>query len=246
MAGLVPGLDESVEGLMKTVRLYSQSELDSWLASLVAACPVDEPDRSIADFTTALSADASAWPTGSTDSFLLELAALADGVRPAGRLLLTLQQDPGIYWTLQALLYPVAPVATTPTDRFGWLAEQQVRRLTEGWGDGWRGYLGEQLDYRWGAGWEATYGTEGSQGYLDQLIDEWLPQEPVAQPEPQQPIAQQPEPQEAQLSPEELDQLIAEAIQDNIKTVPGADELTDEELAEVAAELRAELSESEL
>jgi hypothetical protein len=54
MGGLVPGLDERVEGLMTAVRLDTEEQLSGWLATVRAACPADQPDPSVNDFATAL------------------------------------------------------------------------------------------------------------------------------------------------------------------------------------------------
>jgi hypothetical protein len=241
--GLVPGLDERVEGLMTAVRLDSAEQLSSWLAIVQAACPADQPERSVGDFAAALRGAAGSWPSTSVNYFIETLEAQAAGVRPVTDLVRTLQQDPNTYWALYAQLYPAAPAAAAaPVDRFGWLAERQVLRLAAGWGDQWRDYLGQQLDYRWGTGWEATYGTEGSQGYLDALIEEWLPQQEVVQAaaepeEPDEPI---------EFSPAELDEIAADAIREAIESIPGADQLAAESVAEMTAAVRAELTGSEL
>ncbi|HEX3651173.1 MAG TPA: hypothetical protein VHV49_22330 [Pseudonocardiaceae bacterium] len=227
--GLVSGLDEHVEALMTAIRLDSEQDLENWRAVLREACP---GEVTIEEFGSTLRDRASAWPTESVEYFLQTLESFGDGVRPVTELLQTLERQPEVYWQLYHQLYPQPPDAgaATPADRFGWLRQEQVKRLSDGWGDQWQEYLGQQLDYRWGAGWEATYATEGSQGYLDALIDEWLPTRPEAS-APQ-----------AQPSPAEAERLIDEAIQNAVQSIPGADQLTAEELAEVAAEVRAEMA----
>jgi hypothetical protein len=225
-------LDERVEAFMSAVRLDSEQALESWRTALAQACPADRPDLTVDELATALRGAAGGVPSEQVEQFVQTLESFGDGIAPVTDLLATLERQPDLYWQLYHELYPEQQGArTAATDRFGWLSQTQVERLTTGWGDQWREYLGQQLDYRWSAGWEATYATEGSQGYLDALIEEWLPSHPDA-PAQQASIDQ--------LSPEDATRLIDEAIADAVKNIPGADELTEEELAEVAAAVRAQ------
>jgi hypothetical protein len=162
------------------------------------------------------------------DTFVAAVAQLSDGVRPVWKYARTLQDSSGTYWQLRKAQLAQAP--GQPVDRFGWVADRQAQALAAAWGDQWQGYLGQQLDYRWGAGWEATYARTDSQGYLDQLIAEWLPQ-PV-----QREVAAQP------VVPADLERSIDQAIAEAVATIPGAADLTEQELAEVRATVRAELS----
>ncbi|HEX5115606.1 MAG TPA: hypothetical protein VFW65_10460 [Pseudonocardiaceae bacterium] len=225
--GVVPGLDERVEALMSAVRLDSEQALESWRTALAQACPAD---RTVDEFATALRGAPGDVSSESVEQFVRTLASFGDGIAPVTDLVATLEREPDLYWQLYHQLYSGQQGTEPAADRFGWLSQAQVERLGAGWGDQWREYLGQQLDYRWGAGWEATYATEGRQGYLDALIEEWLPSQPGA-------------PARAsidQLSPEDTTRLIDAAIADAVKNIPGADELTEAELAEVAAAVRAQ------
>lgn len=226
--GVVPGLDERVEALMSAVRLDSEQALRSWRTALAQAGPAD---RTVDEFATALRGAPGDVSSESVEQFVRTLESFGDGIAPVTDLVATLERQPDLYWQLYHQLYSEQPGAEpAAADRFGWLSQGQVERLRSGWGDQWREYLGQQLDYRWGADWEATYATEGSQGYLDALIEEWLPSQPGA---PAQASIDQ-------LSPEDTTRLIDAAIADAVKNIPGADELTEEELAEVAAAVRAQ------
>jgi hypothetical protein len=222
-------LDERVEALMSAVRLDSEQALESWRAALAQAY---RPELTVEESATALRGAPGGVPSEQVEQFVRSLESLGAGLAPVTDLLATLERQPDLYWQLYHQLYSEQQAApTAAADRFAWLSQAQVERLTTGWGDQWREYLGQQLDYRWGAGWEATYATEGSQGYLDALIEEWLPGQSGA-PAQQASIDQ--------LSPEDATRLIDEAIADAVKNIPGADELTAEELAEVAAAVRAQ------
>lgn len=225
--GLVPGLDERVESLMTAVRLDSEQELAGWRTALQEACPADRPDLTADEFAGALRAAGGTVPAESVEYFVLTLESLGDGIRPVIDLVRTLEGQPDLYWQLYQQLYPAPESAGV--DRFAWLGRRQVQRLSDGWGGDWQQYLGQQLDYRWGAGWEATYATEGSQGYLDALIAEWLPERPA--PAPTAALT-------ATLSADEMNRLIDEAIQKAVRDIPGAGQITAEDLAGIAERLR--------
>lgn len=247
MGALVPGLDDQVEYLMAVAPLADDAELTRWLTAVRAAAPGEE-DRGVDDFARAFREVAAEWRSTTVDTFVTAVAQLSDGTRPVRKYAQVLQDSPATYWQLVRAQLAAAraqqpaaqPAPVQSVDRFGWLADRQAQTLAGAWGDQWQGYLGQQLDYRWGAGWEATYARTDSQGHLDQLIAEWVPQQPGArQPVRQQATEQEPE---VELTPTELAEIVDEAVEEGIRTVPGADELSEPEIAEIAAEVRAEMT----
>jgi hypothetical protein len=91
--------------------------------------------------------------------------------------------------------------------------------LADAWGERWRAYLVEQLDARWGAGWQ-TNPDDHKRSWLTDLLPTLLgPADDGV----------------------DLNRLAEEAVRANIKNVPGADLLSEAQLAAAIAQVRANL-----
>lgn len=127
------------------------------------------------------------------------------------------------------------PDELTP-DRFAWVPPESVERLSSAWGPDWQTPLGEQLDYRWGDGWE-QHPADHKAAWLPDVVDELLaPADDI----PAQPGAPTPEPDGA--AGFSADQ-IKSAVDDVLAEVPGAEDLSEEELRQIRAAVAAALAE---
>ena len=111
--------------------------------------------------------------------------------------------------------------------RCGWVPDAQRDQLAGAWGDDWPDRLAAALDRQWGDGWDANP-AEHKAAWLADLTPELLaePSAPATDPDTV-----------------DLDTMIQEGIADAIRDIPEAEELTEEELAEVAEMVRAQLEE---
>jgi hypothetical protein len=156
------------------------------------------------------------------DQFLAYVVGQADKVAVFGQYGITIARP--------------APTQPAPAeDPFGWVSQENGAKLAQGWGNDWQTALGSQLDARWGAGWQKNP-AEHKTAWLNDLLPELLR---AAEPATSQPAA---EAESAELSPEELAEIVNAAVAENIQTVPGAEELTEAEIAEIAASVRAEMT----
>jgi hypothetical protein len=108
-------------------------------------------------------------------------------------------------------------------DPFGWLTDEQSARLASAWGGDWRNVLDEQLTARWGADWQ-SHPAEHKQAWFVDLLPELLPD---AGELPADPGAQEAIPD-------------SDLVEEPAETDDG-DELWEEEVDDVMAELRAAL-----
>ena len=123
-----------------------------------------------------------------------------------------------------------------PATRFDWVPTEIAERLSSAWGPDWQTPLGEQLDYRWGDGWE-QHPADPKAAWLPDVVDELLaPADDI----PAQPGAPTPEPDGA--AGFSADQ-IKSAVDDVLAEVPGAEDLSEEELRQIRAAVAAALAE---
>ncbi|MFC5289270.1 hypothetical protein ACFPM7_19635 [Actinokineospora guangxiensis] len=122
----------------------------------------------------------------------------------------------------------------TGAGRFDWVPAEQADRLQSAWGPDWQQHLGDQLDHRWGADWE-SHPAEHKATWLPDVVDDLLtPAEAIpAQADSPEQEQQPDQAQEAAagFSAREIDDAVSAAIAD----VPGAEDLSEADLAEIRA-----------
>lgn len=215
-------LDEHAAKLLMTFQFTGNSEITGWF-DLVRQVYEGLPDATADEFGARLtSAAGSGYDSTSVRNFVQQLESASDGLTPVAGLLEVQQQLPDLYW---GLVNPESGAAQADgSPRFGWLSEAQRGQLSAAWGDQWEYYLGQQLDAQWGAGWEAQP-ADYKQAWLGDLITQLLSPVPAENP----PAAP------------DLGQLVDETIRASIGEVEGADQLSEEELAQVAEMVRRNL-----
>jgi hypothetical protein len=126
---------------------------------------------------------------------------------------------------------PVAPTELrSPTDKptsddpFAWVIAEHAERLSAAWGAQWGTYLSEQLDHRWGSGWQANP-AEDKQAWLADLMPEFVPDRAAA-------------------TEIDLDKLAADLVRESIAEVEGAESLSEADLVVAIAAVRKNLEES--
>jgi hypothetical protein len=111
--------------------------------------------------------------------------------------------------------------ADTADDPLGWVTDGQRAHLAAAWGDQWPAALAADLDQRWGADWR-THPVEHKVAGLDDLVaaGTYAAAEPAA---------------EAAAIPDAASEAMADLLA-SMRAVPGAESLSDEELARIVAE----------
>lgn len=141
-----------------------------------------------------------------------------------------------VEWLNDVLGELLAEPPSEEAGRFDWVPVEQADRLTSAWGADWRQYLGEQLDHRWGEGWEANP-DDHKAAWLPELVDVLLaPAEDIP--------AQADAPDHAtDATPEEYTADEIKAVVDEVVAeMPGVENLSEEELAAIRAEVAEELA----
>jgi hypothetical protein len=240
---LPSGIDLGTAELMTAIPFSSNEEVAYWFELLHQAYEAGPQDTDTTGFAARVRETAPFDP-GAVEEFLQALEYAGEGVQPVARMLELQPQLPDLYWELYWQRYgeaePDAAGAGTTEhgttehgsaeDRFGWVTEAQSGRLATAWGADWQHYLGEQLDYRWGQGWESNP-AEHKQPWLDALLDELLA-----------PAAEQTGPAEDE-DDVDLDELVERMVAEAVAEIPGAEQLDGAELEEVAGIVRRNLQE---
>jgi len=210
----------------------SPAAVDEWTAWAITA--IELPDESLlsrwADVLAEAAADATEWEPlseriragsegqsldpNAVEEFLRAVGDTGQGVDLVRQLAELGDQLPGFYLSLRA--QTEQPEQAAEEGEFDWLLPEHQHQLAGLWGDGWADYLRQQLDYRWGAGWQAHPAEHKTAWFQDVLAE----------------LTQPPE-----SAPAAIDSALAEAV----ATVPGAAELSEQQLAEVMAEVQARL-----
>jgi hypothetical protein len=133
------------------------------------------------------------------------------------------------------------------TEPWGWVAPAQQQVLEAAWGSRWQAALETDLDARWGPGWPENP-PEHKAAWLSDLISGGdLPGAAPGLSAPEQdapdqdaPEGDAPEAAVGSQSESATREAILSEISDVAQKVPGFDELTDQEIAEVVAELLLE------
>lgn len=140
--------------------------------------------------------------------------------------------------------YPPEPVQEEPAvpgvaegssaDRVAWIRDDpgllaRLNAVWPGWDapDGLVAVLDQTPEWdRWD-----EWSIDDKRSYLGQTLDAWYPPEPAAEASAVEPTP----------SPEQVTEMIDDALRAAIESTPGAEDLTDEDLAEIAAEVQAEV-----
>lgn len=149
------------------------------------------------------------------EEFLRAVGDTGQGVDLVRQLAELRDQLPELYVSLHA-----GPEETggTAEGEFDWVLPEHQNHLAALWGEQWTDYLRRQLDYRWGEGWQSHPGDHKT-AWFDDVFAE------LTQPQPEAEAAEE----------------ITSALTGAMATVPGAAELSQEQLAEVMAEVQARI-----
>ncbi|OLF12532.1 hypothetical protein [Actinophytocola xanthii] len=250
---LPSGVDNDTAELIAAVPLTSDAEVDYWFDLLQAAYAAGEEDQDLTRFAARVRDGAGALDTASVEAFLEAVGWAGDGLAPVERVLAVRPQLPGAYWELywqrygdaaeaqQAETGAAEPAAETAEpdsgDRFAWVGAEIGGRLAQAWGSDWRHYLGQQLDPRWGSGWDA-HPDDHKLAWLTDLVGELLsPAEPDSGTVPDSGGTPA---EEAEL---DVDALVERLVAEAASEVEGAEALSAEDLSEIAATVRQNIAE---
>ncbi|WP_436501028.1 hypothetical protein [Actinokineospora sp. HUAS TT18] len=218
-------MDEQTVDLLLAVPLNDNSEVQEWYRVLRES---RENAATFEDFAPAVQD----FPA-ETDTFLATLA-YQDYPDAVDRLLELEPHMPDFYFEqFWARHEPTQPEEPQSDDPFAWLTDDQRAAVVNAWGDQWPEPLAQWLESRWGADWQ-THPADHKQAWFADMVLELAALTDSAEP----PDA---EPPDAQLSNDEAFDVVRDALNEAIAEVPGADELSEEELRAVLAEAQAQL-----
>jgi hypothetical protein len=140
------------------------------------------------------------------------------------------QQHPAEHRTawLDVLLQELGAPEQSPAQPFAWVSVAQADALAGVWGADWHDPVRQYLDSRWGVGWDDNP-DDYKVAWLDDLLTEWSARASSDEPAtaaPTEPAAAA-EPRVDELS---HDQVMVRAFAAAMEKVPGARELTDDEI----------------
>jgi hypothetical protein len=235
---LPSGVDGDTAELIVSMPLTSDDEVTYWFGLVQEAYDAGPDDPDTERFVQQLRETGGSLDSSGLEQFVQILQYGGDGLRPVARMLELSPLLPGVYWELYWQKYPAdseeaAEAPAEDGDRFGWVTQPHQERLAAAWGPEWATYLGEQLDYRWGAGWEANP-ADHKQHWMEDLINELLAQ-------PADTATEDAAAGEAAAEGYEevdADQLVEMLVADAMAQIDGADQLTAEDLEEVRTAVR--------
>lgn len=143
--------------------------------------------------------------------------------------------DHKVDWLDAVLAELVADPVPDEADRFGWVPAEQADRLASAWGQDWQQHLGDQLDHRWGGNWAANP-DDHKAAWLPDVVDELLTPAEDIPAQPTSPAA------ETTAGGDFTAEDVKSAVDAAIAEVPGAESLSEEELAQVRAEVAEALA----
>jgi hypothetical protein len=173
------------------------------------------------------------------EQYLEALAGTGQGTQLVEHMLELADQMPGLYWQLQG-------GGDAAGDAFAWVTQEQRDYLQSVWGSGWPDALTEYLNGQWGEGWE-QHPDEHKAAWLTDLIHTWSAQGGEDTAEAATGAATAAEAPGGAAAEAELPapEVVAEFVDSELKAalaqIPGADELTEEEIGELRAEILEEL-----
>ena len=238
------GVAADTAELIVSMPLTSDDDVTHWFGLVREAYEAGPEDTDTERFVQQLRDTAGAFDSTGLEQFVQALQYAGNGLEPVARVLEVSPQLPGVYWELYWQRYPAetgtedgaAPAESG--DRFDWVPAEHQARLAAAWGPDWTTYLTEQVDYRWGEGWEANP-AEHKQYWLSDLVEELLNPPSDAEPAPEE-VA---EPATDDYEEVDVDQLVEALVADAVTRIDGADELSGEDMAEVRATIRANVLE---
>ena len=246
------GVAADTAELIVSMPLTSDDEVVHWFGLVRDAYEAGPEDTDTERFVQHLRETAGALDSTGLEQFVQVLQYAGNGLEPVARVLEVSSQLPGVYWELYWQRYPAEPAAedgaapAESADRFDWVPAEHQARLAAAWGPEWATYLAEQVDHRWGEGWEANP-AEHKQYWLSDLVEELLnPQadaEPAAEPVAEPAAGTAAEPVADDYEEVDVDELVEALVADSVAKIDGADELSEEDLAEVRATIRATVME---
>lgn len=188
-----------------------------------------------------------AFDAATVEQYLEALAGTGQATELVERMLELSDQMPALYWQLRS--GPADDGAEQATgDPLGWVTQEQRDYLESAWGTAWPDSLTEYLNGNWGAGWE-QHPDDHKAAWLQDLIHTWSAQGPAETPAegqavPAEAAEGQAAPAEAadvEIPPEVAEELVDSALKEVLAEIPGAEELSEEEIAELRAEILEEL-----
>jgi len=231
------------ETLLMLTRFADDGEVVEWFRVVREA---RDAGGDPADFPERLRELATGFDQSMVEEFLRALADTGDTERSVDELVELESRMPDLYWAYHPREEPAEHAETAehagpaayaePAEHtpFGWVDGDQAAQLEAAWGD-WRLYLGDQLAARWGADWE-SHPDEHKHAWFTDLLPELLnPTEP--EPEPAEPTGGAVPAAVLQEASAILDQLLS----DELAALDADSELSEADLNEIVAELRAEL-----
>ena len=232
-------VDEWTAWAITAMELPDESAMHRWADVLAEVA--DETEWEPLSERIRAGAEQQSLDPNAVEVFLQEVGGTGQGVELVRQLAELRDQLPAIYVSLHAqpeegtgaAAVAAAPVAADVAavdvaegegeGEFDWVLPEYQGDLAALWGDQWADYLREQLDYRWGEGWQAHPGDHKA-AWFDDVFAE------LTQPQPEAEAAAEAQPVE-----------ITSALTGAMATVPGATELSQEQLAEVMAEVQARI-----
>ena len=232
------GVDADTAELIVSMPLNSDDEVTHWFGLVRDAYEAGPEDTDTERFVQHLRETAGSFDSTGLEQFVQVLQYAGNGLQPVARVLEASSRLPGLYWELYWQRHPAetetedgAAAPAESGDRFDWVPAEHRDRLAAAWGPEWTTYLAEQVDYRWGGGWEANP-AEHKQYWLSDLIEELLtPPEETAHGNADD------------YEEVDVDQLVEALVADAIVKIDGAEELSEEDMAEVRAAIRANVLE---
>jgi len=208
-------VDEWTAWAIGAIELNDEGEVSRWCGVLgEAAAEVSEWEQLAERIREA--ANQAGFDANAVEVFLQSMGESGQGVELVQTVVGLGDQVPNLYFALRA-----QPEGAAAADPFGWLRHEHQTLLAGMWGDDWAGHLHQQLEFRWGSDWQG-HPDEHKVAWFEDLLVEFT----------------QPEAAESAPAEERLTAALGAAV----ATVPGAAELSEQELAEVMAEVRARLA----
>ena len=236
------GIDQVTAWAWGLVPLGDDREVQRWSDTLRRAVDQsrDEGDDSWDELRERISTTASeeGIDGSAVEVFIESVSNAGEGTELIERMLELSGKLPELYWRLREP--DAADVSAyggeTTASPFAWLRPDHQDQLASWWGSEWPDTLSAQLEARWGSGWQG-HPDEHQAAWFEDAMREWSG-ESGGQAE----AKAEPEAAAEQLTSEAAVELVERALAELMAEVPGAEELSPEDLVELRAELLEELN----